>query len=174
MRRLASLAIVALACLALVMPTASASNARGPKAPEIAITDGIHGMTAKSTVAEHLGSPVLLVMWIPVCPHCKKFVPDLQALYAKYAAKGLKVVTVTWGKKDYTVEFMKEKGFNFPVGFDWTGTTTKRFGLGKMPGIRLIGADGHLREVGGTSELAPTLATLEAAIQAELPAPATK
>lgn len=170
MRRLATLALVLLACLVLVLPSASAGNTKGAKSPEIAITDGINGMTAKSTIAEHLGSPVLLVMWIPICPHCKKFVPDLQALTTKYAPKGLKVVTVTWGKKEYTVDFMKEKGYTFPVGFDWTGTTTKRFALAKMPGIRLIGADGHLREVGGSSELAPTLATLEEAIQAELPA----
>lgn len=173
MRRLASLTLIALACLVLVLPTASAGNTKGPKSPEIAITDGINGMTAKSTIAEHAGSPVLLVMWIPICPHCKKFMPELQALATKYAARGLKVVTVTWGKKEYTVDFMKEKGYTFPVGFDWTGTTTKRFGLAKMPGIRLIGADGHLREVGGSSELPPTAATLAEAIEQELPA-ATK
>jgi thiol-disulfide isomerase/thioredoxin len=157
------LVLLPLLILALVVPAAIAGNTKGAKAPEIAISDGINGVTAQTTIAGQAGSPVLLVTWIPICPHCQRFMPEVHALHTKYAARGLKIITVTHGKKDYVQQFMNSRGWKFGVGFDWTGVTSQRFGISGLPGIKLIGADGHLRSYTGT---------LEDAIKAELPAPA--
>lgn len=162
MRRSLALFVLPLLLLALLVPAATAANTKGAKSPEIAISDGINGMTATTTIAGQAGSPVLLVVWLPICPHCAKFMPEVHALHTKYAAKGLKILTVTHGRKDYTQTHMREKGWTFGVGFDWTGVTASRFGVAGLPGVKLIGADGHLRSYTGT---------LEEAIKAELPPP---
>lgn len=161
MRRALPLLALPFLLLALLTPSAAlAGNVKGAKAPEIAITDGINGVTAKTTLADHKGSPVLLVIWLPICPHCQKFMPDVHRLHQKYGAKGLKVLTVTHGKKDYTADFMRERGWTFGVGFDWSGVTSSRFAVAGLPGVRLIGADGLLRTYSGS---------LDAAIEEELP-----
>ncbi len=75
------------------------------------------------------------VIWLPVCPHCKRFMPTVPAMQKKYGKKGLKIMTVTHGKKDWTAKFLRDKKWNFPVGFDWTGVTAKRYGMKGMPGV---------------------------------------
>lgn len=159
------LPVVALALLLAPGSAANAANTKGAKAPEIAITDGIHGVTSKTTLADYKDSPTLLVIWLPICPHCAKFMPEVHRLHGKYADKGLKVLTITHGRKDYTAKYMADRGWTFGVGFDWTGTTSSRYGLRGLPGTYLIGADGNLRTWTGT---------LEQAIVDELPKPATK
>lgn len=161
-RRLLALLVLPLALVGLTVPAATAANTVGAQAPEIAITDGINGVTASTTLASYRGSPVLLVIWLPICPHCQKFMPEVHRLHQKYGSRGLKVLTVTHGRKDYTAQFMREKGWSFGVGFDWTGTTSSRFGVAGLPGVRLVGADGKLRTYS---------TTLDAAIEAELPQP---
>ena len=155
--------ITPLTCLVLILglvvlmtadSSVEAANRRGAKAPEIAITDGIHGVTAKTKLAHYKGSPTLLVVWLPICPHCQKWMPTVHTLHKKYGKKGLKVLTITHGKKDYTRKWMAGKKWTFGVGFDWTGVTAKRYGMKRMPGIYLIGADGHLRSYTGTLEKA--------------------
>ena len=131
-----------------------AANTRGGKAPEIAITDGINGVTAKTTLANYKGSVTLLVLWLPICPHCQKFMPEVNRLGKKYAKNGFKVLSITHGKKDYTRKYMAGKKWTFGTGFDWTGVTAKRYGMKRMPGVYLIGADGHFRSYRGTLEQA--------------------
>ncbi|MDA1194970.1 MAG: TlpA disulfide reductase family protein [Planctomycetota bacterium] len=158
--------LLSVLCVALVAVAATvsvdAANTRGGKAPEIAITDGINGVTAKTTVADYAGSVTLFVVWLPVCPHCQKFMPEVSRLHATYAKRGLQVLTVTHGKKDWTAKYLADRKWTFGVGFDYTGVTAKRYGMKSMPGVYLIGADGHLRSYNGT---------LEQAIVDELPAP---
>jgi thiol-disulfide isomerase/thioredoxin len=96
----------------------------------------------------------LFVIWLPICPHCKKFMPTVGALHKKYASKGLKVLSVTHGKKDYTAKYLADRKWTFGVGFDYTGHTAKRYGMKRMPGVYLLGADNKLRSYSGTLEQA--------------------
>ena len=149
-----ALPVVVLALLLAPGSTAQAANTKGGKAPEIAITDGINGVTAKTTLADYKESPTLLVIWLPICPHCAKFMPEVHRLHEKYGPKGLKVLTITNGKKEYTAKYMADRRWSFGVGFDWTGTTAQRYGLTGLPGKYLVGADGNLRTWNGTLEQA--------------------
>jgi thiol-disulfide isomerase/thioredoxin len=151
---------VAVALLGTAGSTALGANTKGKQAPEIAITDGINGVTAATKIGDYKGSPVLLIQWLPLCPHCQAFMPEVQRLLKKYGPKGLKVLTITNGKKDYTAKFLSDRGWTFGVGFDWTGTTAQRYGVKGLPGKSLVGADGYLRIWDGT---------LDQAIEAELP-----
>lgn len=150
---------VAVLLLAAV-PSATAGNTKGAAAPEIAITDGINGVTSATKIADYKGSPTLLVIWLPICPHCAAFMPEVHRLQQKYGSKGLKVLTITNGKKEYTSKYLADRGWSFGVGFDWVGTTSTRYGLRGLPGKYLVGADGALRTWTGT---------LDQAIEAELP-----
>lgn len=152
--RLSAILLCALVAAALCGSAADAANIRGVKAPEIAITDGIHGVTGKTTIADYKGSVTLFVIWLPICPHCQKFMPQVHQLQTKYAKMGLKVLTVTHGKKDYTAKYMADRKWTFGVGFDWTGITAKRYGMKQMPGVYLLGTDNHLRTWTGTLEQA--------------------
>ena len=100
------------------------------------------------------GSTTLLVLWLPVCPHCKKFMPTVPALQKKYEKKGLKILTVTHGKKDYTARFLAGKKWYFGVGFDYTGRTARSYGMKGMPGVYLVGKDGRLRTYTGSLDAA--------------------
>ena len=134
--------------------TSVAGNKVGVQAPELALSDGINGVTAKTKIADYKGKVTLLVIWLPICPHCKKFMPEVGRLCEKYTSKGLEVVTVTHGKKDYTAEFLAERKWTFGVGFDYTGVTAKRYGMKQMPGVYLLGTDNKLRSYDGTLEQA--------------------
>lgn len=146
------LAVAMALSFAFVAGDVDAANTRGAKAQPIAITDGINGVTAKTTLANYKGSVTLLVLWLPICPHCQKFMPEVDRLGKKYAKNGFKVLSITHGKKDYTRKYMAGKKWTFGTGFDWTGVTAKRYGMKRMPGIYLIGADGHLRSYRGSLE----------------------
>ncbi len=154
--------LLALLCLSLVTALvvssiaapAHAANKVGALAPKISITDGINGVTAKTKISDYKGSVTLFVIWLPICPHCKKFMPTVANLHKKYAAKGLKVVTVTHGKKKWTIKYLYDRKWTFGVGFDWTGATAKRYGMKRMPGVYLLGADNKLRSYTGTLEQA--------------------
>lgn len=154
-------------CLVLITASsahvASAGNTVGAQAPAIAITDGINGVTKDTKITDYNGSVTLFVIWLPICPHCKKFMPEVGRLHAKYAARGLKVLTVTHGLKEYAAQYLAERKWSFGVGFDWTGVTAQRYGMKGLPGVYLLGADNKLRSYTGT---------LEQAIVDELPAPA--
>ena len=151
-----------LVCLTLVLALLAAvgashgeaANKKGVVAPAITISDGINGVTKKTKISDYKGSVVLFVIWLPVCPHCKKFMPTVPALQKKYGEKGLKVLTVTHGKKDYTRKYLAGKKWNFGVGFDYTGRTAKAYGMKGMPGVYLVGKDGRLRTYKGTLDAA--------------------
>ena len=146
------LALVLAVAFTLVAGNVDAANTRGAKAPDIAITDGIHGVTAKTKIGDYKGSVTLVVLWLPICPHCQKFMPEVERLNRKYAKNGFKVLSITHGKKDYTRSYMAKKKWTFGTGFDWTGVTAKRYGMKRMPGVYLVGKDGYLRSYSGSLE----------------------
>jgi hypothetical protein len=67
-----ALAVVGAAILVAIPSSASAgpgSPYAANPAPEIVLADGINGVTAQTTLASLRGRPVLIALWIPICPH---------------------------------------------------------------------------------------------------------
>lgn len=62
----------------------------GTKAPDFSIKDSDHAVT----LSQYAGKPVLLNFWATWCAPCRKEMPELVALVAKYRAKGLEFATV--------------------------------------------------------------------------------
>ncbi len=132
-------------------------------APEISLAAGINGIDAHTTLASLRGKPVVLAFWIPICPHCQMAASTLDALQRTYGAKGVQVLAVSHGKPWYVDSWLKQRGFRFGVGFDWSGFSAARYGVRSLPGVFLIGKDGTLRASG--------LASMDSAIRAELARP---
>lgn len=69
------------------------NGAVGQAAPELAFQE--IGTGAPHKLSEMQGKVVLVNLWATWCPPCRKEMPDLDQLQARYAERGLVVVTVS-------------------------------------------------------------------------------
>jgi peroxiredoxin len=155
-----SLSFLAVGLLALgSLSTASPATAGGAAA-ELNFQDGLNGVTAATKLSSFRGkNPVVLLFWLPICPACPPAAARAEALLRRYGARGLKVISVTHGKKTYVQEYLRRNGYRYGVGFDWQALTHASFGVTGLPTLILIGKDGRRIRYGNA---------LEAAIEREL------
>jgi peroxiredoxin len=64
------------------------------------------------------GKVVLVNFWATWCPPCRKEMPDLQALYGKYKAQGLVVLSISDEEAAKVAPFIKERQITYPVMLD--------------------------------------------------------
>jgi thiol-disulfide isomerase/thioredoxin len=74
------------------------------------------------------GKPLILHIWAPDCPHCKRHMPYVAALYKKLDHKSVNFVSCSMSDdlKD-TREFMTDKKLNFPVMLEASGRVGEAF-----------------------------------------------
>ncbi|MEA4884987.1 MAG: TlpA disulfide reductase family protein [Clostridia bacterium] len=90
---------------------------------------------------------VLLDFWQTTCSPCHSLAPHLQALYAKYASKGLLVVGVSLGDTVSKVrDYAKGKGLTYSMVVDY-GTLANSFGVRFTPTVVIIDRGGVVRLV---------------------------
>ena len=83
----------------------------------------------------------LVVFWETWCPHCKREVPKLQALYDKMSGDGLQVIGLTKVTKSSTEEkvssFIKGENMTYPVAKE-NGTASSYFGVSGIPAAAVL------------------------------------
>ncbi len=83
----------------------------------------------------------LLVFWELWCPHCKREIPNLDATYDKYKAKGLDVVGFTKltrsSSKEKTLNFLKEENVGYPTVQEG-GDISSHFNVAGIPAAALV------------------------------------
>ncbi len=83
----------------------------------------------------------LLVFWEVWCPHCKREVPKMQAMYDKLGAEGLQIVGLTKVNRSATEEgvtaFMTEKNMTYPVAKE-TGSLSAYFNVSGIPAAAVV------------------------------------
>ncbi len=90
-----------------------------------------------------LGSnkPTLLVFWELWCPHCKREVPKMQALYEKYRGEGLQMVGFTKLTRSTTEEgvsqFISTEGVKYPIAKE-NGTISSYFNVSGIPAAAVV------------------------------------
>jgi thiol-disulfide isomerase/thioredoxin len=96
---------------------------------------------------------VVLSFMASYCKPCKKEMPYLQKLYARYKDQGLRVVMVAVDTDEAgqaaVAQLIKANGVTFPVLKDIGGLTSRRF-LGQrtpLPSLFVVGADGNIQSV---------------------------
>ena len=83
--------------------------------PEFTLTD-LSGK--KWTFSELRGKVVLVNFWATWCPPCRKEMPDLDALYKRFEAKGFVVLGISDEDLKKVEPFISERKVSFPVLLD--------------------------------------------------------
>ena len=86
-------------------------------------------------------STKLLVFWELWCPHCKREVPKVQAMYNSLKDQGLEVVGLTKITKSSTeeqvTEFIAQQGVAYPIAKE-NGTASRYFGVSGIPAAAVV------------------------------------
>jgi len=140
----------AIGLLALALGVAQPAQAAdavvaGQRAPEIS-AQGSNGQPLK--LAALRGQVVLLDFWASWCGPCKQSFPWMNAMHARYAPQGLRIVAVNVDKRREAAErFLAQSPARFTLGWDEDGRTPEAFGVRTMPSSVLIDGDGRVLHV---------------------------
>ncbi len=88
------------------------------------------------------GKPVLLEFWATWCPPCRKSIPHLNEVHAKYKEKGLVIIGATNEDRPVVEKFLKDLPIHYHVAFDKNGALSKHFKVRGIPHAFLANAKG--------------------------------
>lgn len=97
------------------------------------------------------GKYVLLDFWAPWCGPCKREMPNIKAIYEKYAGKGLEVVSVAvWERQpvEVTINTAAELGMTWPQINNAGSEPAALYGVEGIPHLILFGPDGTILKRG--------------------------
>lgn len=96
--------------------------------------------------SEFSGKPVLVDFWATWCATCKESVPEIAKLKAKYAAKGLQVVSISVDKGEAAKveKGAKKLGITWQILHDPASSLSATFGYTGVPALYLFDAQGKL------------------------------
>ena len=119
----------------------------------------------KRALSSHKGKVVLLDFWATWCGPCRREMPIIDALHARYAKKGLVVYGVNCSESQSKAKaFVQKYGYNFPQLLDKDGSVQTAYQITAIPTVFIVDKEGTIRAhlVGGRSE-AELVAALERA-----------
>jgi thiol-disulfide isomerase/thioredoxin len=91
------------------------------------------------------GSPTVLAIWAPWCPHCQAELPRLSAAVDERPGVQLVTVATAFGQAPGPTppEYMRDEGLSFPVAVDDADQTLlSGFGVESFPTTYYVASDG--------------------------------
>jgi peroxiredoxin len=143
---------VGLAAVAACPPSARAGNGSdftGQVPPELSLSAGLNGASARTTLASLRGKVVCLKFWLTGCPVCRATLPEFQAINDRYGRSGVVCLGVVIDSAEGVSPYLKQAGWTFQVGCDPDGRNASRYGVAHYPADYVIGADGVCRQSNG-------------------------
>jgi peroxiredoxin len=112
------------------------------RAPEFETVD-VEGREVR--LDSYAGKVVILNFWATWCPPCRLEMPSMEKLYREFKDQGLEVVAVNFMESPAPIlEFVKEKGFTYPILMDRKSRIAESYGVRRLPETVLIGRQGNL------------------------------
>jgi len=112
-------------------------------APDLTLID-MNG--AAVSLADHIGTVVLINAWATWCPPCKAEMPDLQAFYDLHADDGFVVIGVNIGEsREKVLEFSEAFDISFPLWLDQDEETLRAMNTTAMPSSYVLDRSGTVR-----------------------------
>jgi thiol-disulfide isomerase/thioredoxin len=141
MKRLLTIAMMA-ATLAIGLAAAPVQALeKGAAAPQF----DLQGVDGAVKLAKLQGKLVYVDFWASWCGPCRQSFPWMNAMQAKYGARGLQIVGVNLDANGADAKkFLTETPATFMIGFDPQGVTPRSYGIKGMPSSVLIGPDGKV------------------------------
>ena len=102
----------------------------------------LHGK--KVTLSDLKGKIVLVNFWATWCPPCRKEMPDLDAIYKKYADQGLVILSISDEGLGKVGPFIESAGYKPEVLLDPDGTVHKLYNIDGIPKSFIYDRDGKL------------------------------
>jgi peroxiredoxin len=127
-------------------------NEVGRQAPEFAL-QGAYG--GEYRLDSFRGRPVLLVFWTTNCGICRHELPILDSLHGEAARNGVEIACVNVGDVEGARDVMRPLHLLNLVDPD--GRAAQSYGVGGVPKLVLIGADGKIQRSASGMEPESTL-----------------
>lgn len=97
------------------------------------------------------GKYILVDFWAPWCGPCKREIPNLKAVYDKYAGKDFDILSIAvWERQpvQVTIDTAAELGMNWSHINNAGSVPTQIYGVEGIPHLMLIGPDGTILKRG--------------------------
>ena len=96
---------------------------------------------------QYKGKVVVLDFWASWCVPCRRSFPWLNAMHAKYSAKGLIIIGVNVDNdREAAVAFLEDYPADFQIYYDADAVLAKQHGIQGMPSTVVIGRHGEIEE----------------------------
>jgi peroxiredoxin len=102
-------------------------------------------LTGKTwTFSDLRGKVVLVNFWATWCPPCRKEMPDLEALYERFAPQGLVILGISDEEAAKVEPFIRERKVTFPILLDPGRKVNEAFIVEGIPKSFIYDRDGKL------------------------------
>jgi peroxiredoxin len=96
------------------------------------------------TLSKLRGKVVLVNFWATWCPPCRKEMPDLDALYARFKAQGFVILAISDETAEKVRPFITEHKYKFPALLDPGRAVTELFRVEGIPKTFIYDREGKL------------------------------
>lgn len=100
------------------------------------------------SLAKLKGKPALVVFWATWCPPCRREIPTLKDIQAKYGPKGLQLLAVAIDyrqTREQVVQFQKDNQLPYSVLWDEGNKVSEHYGVYGIPTLVLVDPQGVIR-----------------------------
>lgn len=116
----------------------------GDQAPDFTaeVNDG-----SMFTLTEQKDKVILLNFWATWCGPCVEEMPAFEKIYQEYGDQVAILAVNSMEDKGTVDQFIKEKGYTFPIAYDEKGEIGMKYPTDGIPYTLLIGKDGTVKKI---------------------------